>query len=457
MNDTEQSIDEITETTDVTGVNESSLIEDQMIPVISDSAATTNISGTSTSLFVVPDDRIDDRIDGRNNDRELEYLLLCEGIAAGIIHNFDTIGVYVCTQCGETIHGHDESDAHILATTTDVIDHVQGHFRNNAFNGVGGIHICTLCYQEFSTRQALSEHRAEVHENRVNQNIQEPVRDREMVFDPADSEDSSDQENMDHLYRCPVCERGYNDQLNLGIHFMQQHNNYSELNVLDQRRSDGFPGIELLNKIGMVRYVTQQESIDNNICVLCCNTYDHRIRNNTDDNLTEDKKELTRKYRQFSDDMKLIYMSTLDHTYRHPLKLMCCKAELCTECLQNHIKSRFGDPECPFCRKSHLQTHKRFIIYDERPPKKIKQNPDPYPLVGKKRMRRKKVVPIFIRDNDDNQNSYRNDEFIEQDPADYVQYGFAFVTDDDSESDADNGIARREAMINDYLDGNNGV
>jgi hypothetical protein len=98
------------------------------------------------------------------------------------------------------------------------------------------------------------------------------------------------------------------------------------------------------------------------------------------------KKIINHKYSTFRDDMKLSYLTSLDHTIRHPLELMCCKADICTDCIQNHINAKSGYPECPFCKKSHIQSKKRFIIFDERSDAKRKLDPDPYPKTAIKKV-----------------------------------------------------------------------
>ena len=47
----------------------------------------------------------------------LDNLLICEGVSASIIENYDIIGMYLCTQCGDEIKNGDNT------SKEDVIRH----------------------------------------------------------------------------------------------------------------------------------------------------------------------------------------------------------------------------------------------------------------------------------------------------------------------------------------------
>ncbi len=158
---------------------------------------------------------------------------------------------------------------HNPTTATNVIDHVLNHHRNY---GLARVYICYICAQEFTSYQGLMEHYAESH-----------------VIINDQNNNSEEQENIDYLYRCPVCEIGYNDHISINMHFMQRHNNYSELNMLDQLRSDGFPGFKLLIKIKMIRYVREDEPMDSDMYIICGKSYDRCVSSSTDDQCADDQ------------------------------------------------------------------------------------------------------------------------------------------------------------------------
>lgn len=95
-------------------------------------------------------------------------------------------------------------------------------------------------------------------------------------------------------------------------------------------RSTGFPGYELLNKIGMIRFITPNicltQKIEFNIhkdeCVLCCFEYTDLVKCKTTDDLINVK--VNKRYSLFNDDTKLIHTFKSECVIRHPLKIMCC-------------------------------------------------------------------------------------------------------------------------------------
>lgn len=227
--------------------------------------------------------------------------------------------------------------------------------------------------------------------NHSGNNINEDNEDSEEIEEYSEEEDESyDQEECEYTYRCPVCENGYNDQFTLGRHFIRRHNDYNSYTSLDQKRGDGFPGFEVLIKIGMLSIPKEEEkeSIDET-CIVCCDDYTHTIHDTIktyedndknikiyDDLLKYEDKNI--KYNTFNDDMKLIYLGYKDKMPRYPIKMKCCRKIYCSECLRKHINAKNGEPECPFCRRSFIQDKKQYIIFDERPESKIKEDPTPY-------------------------------------------------------------------------------
>lgn len=205
-------------------------------------------------------------------------------------------------------------------------------------------------------------------------------------------DESDEQEFCEYTYRCPVCENGYNDQYTLGRHFIRRHNDYNSYTSLDQKRGDGFPGFEVLIKIGMVTIPKEEETekgSDYELCVVCCDEYTHTMHDTIKTYEDSDKNikvyddllkhgDKNKKYNRFNDDTKLLYLNYKDNMPRYPIKMKCCRKIYCSECLRRHVNAKNGEPECPFCRRSFIQDDKRYIIFDERPESKIKQDPTPY-------------------------------------------------------------------------------
>jgi hypothetical protein len=344
----------------------------------------TSVPGTSVPGTSVPGTSVPGLDHGNNRnhnngispDDEIDQGMLCQCIAADIIDNHRILGTYLCNKCGETIRGRASNQGNV--TPDDVLYHVLRHYQSrNQYP----CHMCDIvCHSDHDLEAhifqehvlALIAPQTPHHEPNVYQS------DRELD-DYESSDEESDGEN-DHRYRCIVCDRGYGNHASLGNHFMMRHNNYRDLNILDTKRANGFQGFDLLNKIKMIRFIRADEKINSDTCVICYEKYDHCVQNKMDLDMDRDPEHKNQKYRNESDDIKLLYLEAIDRAYKHPVLLLCCGANFCSECLKNHINARFGDPECPFCKKNHVQTNKRFIIFDERPKSKIEMNPDPYPL-----------------------------------------------------------------------------
>ncbi|VBB17787.1 hypothetical protein YASMINEVIRUS_250 [Yasminevirus sp. GU-2018] len=342
---------------------------------------------------------------GVSADNEIEALMVCEVISAGIIQNYHEIGAYVCTlaHCnvnipvnisdthtdqGDTVDVMALENRRTMEIARQVMFHVEGHYRSAGMEGLG-IYTCRFCGAEFYSSENRHTHITEVHPDSLNSDNNEEDEDNESDYD----------DDYDYPFRCPVCERGYNNQIGLGTHFMLRHNNYQDLHVLDNIvRRDGFPGFELLVKIGMIKFINDSAKIECDVCPVCCIQYTGVSRGKTDDHLHSQKEihDMTRStpkhvFSKFTDDMKILYLKSLDTVHRYPVKLVCCRADFCTECLRDHVNSRLGEPECPFCRKSHTRRDLRFVIYDDRPKSKINSDPNPYPLLRTKRVREEKT------------------------------------------------------------------
>lgn len=194
----------------------------------------------------------------------------------------------------------------------------------------------------------------------------------EVYIDNLDSDSDSDLD-AEYEYRCSICDRGFNDQFDLGNHVMRRHDDYNSLLVLDRKRQDGFPGFEVLKKIGMIDFVHKLNTKSNENCIICNNEYTDLYSRDEYISIDQDYDVLCHtttknRFKVFNDDTKSIYVNSLSYRNRYKLILTCCKANLCTECLKKHINSKCGDP---ICRHSHEETDKQFVVFDERPKAKI--------------------------------------------------------------------------------------
>ena len=287
---------------------------------------------------------------------------------------------YICTYCSA-----------VIKSVNDTLSHVKNHYQTNGPNSRNGIYRCGVCSLQFNSEDELSNHYGHthfVHEPNDSdwENFREEYRE--------EYEDSDDSDDENHNYICPVCQETYSSVTTLNTHFLRSHDNYGDLNILDRKKCDGFFGYELLHKINMCRFITNDKQstnildINNDTCIICCTEYTNYMTSKTDDDLFLHKMNHEtlqpspkNRYKVFNDDTKLLYVSSLNRTDRYPLKFMCCKGVICSECIKEHINSQCGKPCCPFCRKIHINTESksRYVIYDERPKSKIMINPNPYP------------------------------------------------------------------------------
>ena len=367
-----------------------------------------------------------------DNELELENLMLCQSITECVIDGYNLTGTCICTECGhifDNIHVHNNENMHYV-----VLRHIQDHYRLlgvrqpdapapiapapiGAAAGAPAPAQAQVAVQDDDDLPQLEPFRQpqrdfiEVRHPILQSPILQQLRNIMVMEYPMEQQiidgfnmmaasinamggnmiimhnfaggggdDDYDDNSAarEYRYRCHVCNRGYDNEMRLNTHFMRNHNNFDGLNILDKKASNGFPGFDVLQKIKMIRYVQAHEKMDDNICCICCNTYDKKMYNKTDDDIyLKDKITI---YKNNIDDHKLLYLKKDSVMKRMPIQLKCCRAIFCTECLYNHIVSKYGEPECPFCMKNHNLVGKRFVIFDERPSEKIALNPDPYPI-----------------------------------------------------------------------------
>jgi len=321
-----------------------------------------------------------------DNDLELDNLMFCEGITKCIIHNYLECGEYVCTQCGEEIVLNDPN-ADIHAITMQILYHVQGHIYTDPHVDINYDDDIDI------TDNTQNQHQEQNQEQQNEEDYSEEINSEGVYSDESEDDSASvEEDNTDNAFRCPVCRRGYHSPQSLGNHFMRRHNIYTDLETTSSKQNIEFPGYFVLNQIGMFRYIIPHKpkskfscNIGSDTCILCCMEYTDYKKCNTDDNLNRVLDCPNKRYEHFTDDMKLFYISSrLDveniNIDRHPIKLMCCGAMMCSECLRQHIISRSGEPCCPFCRKIHDIT---FTSYDI-PPRRINSNPYAY-IVSKRK------------------------------------------------------------------------
>jgi hypothetical protein len=145
---------------------------------------------------------------------------------------------------------------------------------------------------------------------------------------------------------------------------MTTHNDYDDLGELDNTESESYPTFDVLNKIGMMRFMTIYDDIKDKMCSICCKEYRGFKKSFTDDDIK--RKDFREKYTMFYCDTQLMSIQNNINIPVNPIKLLCCKTIMCSNCLIQHIKLKKGEPECPYCRKNHTQYKKKYIIFDER-------------------------------------------------------------------------------------------
>jgi glutaredoxin len=75
---------------------------------------------------------------------------------------------------------------------------------------------------------------------------------------------------------CPVCNKKYSTQYNLGEHFVLSHSSYESQLILDSKKGEGgFPGFNILEYIGMIEKIsyTEFKSTIDESCIICNNEY----------------------------------------------------------------------------------------------------------------------------------------------------------------------------------------
>lgn len=152
---------------------------------------------------------------------------------------------------------------------------------------------------------------------------------RVIYMDKQDDEDDlidNIPTNIYGKYECPICVNKYTSEGLLGAHFTITHNSYDRMLELDNDvQKIGFPGIDILSIIGMVKELSFHELdkciSDKEECLICGETY---------------------------------------NTERVPVVLLCCSKQICTSCLENTLNNS-QQLTCLFCNHDHTKYDVEYI------------------------------------------------------------------------------------------------
>jgi uncharacterized C2H2 Zn-finger protein len=133
---------------------------------------------------------------------------------------------------------------------------------------------------------------------------------------------------------CQICENKYADEFLLGEHFTISHNDYENMEKLDEKMMHGFPGFKILKYIKVIKGLSTRRKhmfMENNEkCGICDIEY-------------------------YGNDID----SDIDTS---PIKMTCCKNFICKNCVKSYM-SISDSLLCPYCLFDHTQTNKTFIIF----------------------------------------------------------------------------------------------
>jgi hypothetical protein len=209
--------------------------------------------------------------------------------------------------------------------------------------------------------------------------------------------------NPNGEFCCPICKNRYTDANLLGEHFIIYHNNYTELEQLDNTViKEGFPGFEVLEELYMIEKLSSYQiklMIKNReSCPICClefknqdNEYKPTYNNlnnyyNSDDELEYDESHDELEYNKYKrvvcSDSKLYIkkskkekrsiinkklinkINSIKKKLIKPLIMRCCDFILCYNCLELTL-SKANNLICPFCRFDHCKHHLKFFTIIE--------------------------------------------------------------------------------------------
>ena len=231
---------------------------------------------------------------------------------------------------------------------------------------------CDICGQQFNDELAVQDHKMIAHDNIFDDLILKcNVCNRSFIYeDDFNNHRCSSNIINRPEYKCEICNEVFTNQYSLGEHILNDHNSYDALNILDNKSTSGFfPGINILDKIGMISNIEYNKFKEyyksNQTCELCLEKYKFEIKQiNKDDYFTLNKSK-NNKYEKFKCDMKLL---NFKEKKVNPYILNCCKKYLCDECLSNYCNSS-NSLKCAFCFKDHTREdldYIKFIDEDEK-------------------------------------------------------------------------------------------
>lgn len=204
-------------------------------------------------------------------------------------------------------------------------------------------------------------------------------------------------------FMCPKCPNRYTSEEYLGEHFINEHNDYDELNELDNKKNEmlGFPGFDILEFMNVIKRIPDNQYIKKQKCSICYRNFkfeetEYELDNSplidgymSDDQLYKTKKvninydyemkpiiknkktNHVRKVdnnnnnffveRDFSNDLYNSIETRKDKVL--PMKTCCCNVKICEYCAEKHFKHN-GRIECPFCYKDFEESKSDYIVFE---------------------------------------------------------------------------------------------
>ena len=202
---------------------------------------------------------------------------------------------------------------------------------------------CIKCHKTFEFQYQLDDHKS-VHENQIENNVCMCNKcggifesDTDFLAHKSNcSQVNNNSVPMDEegKYICPICNKKYSNTFILGEHFINSHNDYNELCILDEKSEGplGFPGFELLQMIGMIEIYIESLETEDKLCKICYHYFDFNI-----------------------------FIDELDSENRNSLVLKCCNKLICYSCLLHQLSIN-NNLVCPFCLFDHTRTDLNYIV-----------------------------------------------------------------------------------------------
>ncbi len=286
-------------------------------------------------------------------------------------------------------------------------------FHDGAFNE--DTYNCAICGLIFNDEDDYYDHLDNTHPQNNQQNDENVhVNDDNNIIheeneeneeeNEIDEEDENDEDNEDNReilvdnirtslngrFQCPICSNKYNTQFHLGEHFYISHGSYSDQSILDEEKKGNFPGIGVLEHIGMIDVFHKTKTCEtecqicsceytNEMCLKieknrCIEDFDDIEKGYCSDNDNYKKNKLFYKhYHEDNDNINQIIITDSDLFKKSILKfglagkmirLKCCNKYICSECLENYIIFS-NNIICPYCKHDHNRYDQKYIIIIE--------------------------------------------------------------------------------------------